>query len=172
MSRLLRPGVRERLTGDRLVVGVIGVLTAALAVTVLTLVLRTSGGPGDTSGEEAEALATARRSAVSMTSYDHATLDRDFAWVDTAATQSFAQGYRAANEPLRGVITDLEATARGSVSAAAATAVGPGEVTVVMFVDQQISNASDGSTRSDESRVVMSMVERDGRWLVDDVELR
>lgn len=170
MSRLLRPGVRERLTGDPLVVGVIVVLSLALAAAVLALVLRGGGGDGS-AAEEAAALAAARRSAVSMTSYDHRTLDRDFGWVRRGATARFAAEYRAANRPLRDVIEDLEATARGSVGEAAATARGAGTVEVVMFVDQRITNGADASTRRDSSRVVMTMVLRDGRWLVDDVEL-
>lgn len=171
MNRLLRPGVRERLTGDRLVLGVIVALSLALMAALFALVLGT-GPAGDTSADEAAALAVARRSAVSMTSYDHASLDRDFAWVDDGATDRFAEQFRAANEPLRSVITDLEATATGTVSEAAATSTGPDTATVVMFVDQSIANASDGTTRQDRSRVVMTMVRRGGTWLVDDVELR
>lgn len=60
----------------------------------------------------------------------------------------------------------------GTVVAAAGTAKGPHAVRVVMFIDQRITNRAGGPNRSDKSRVVMSMVERDGRWLVDDVELR
>ncbi|MEJ7633826.1 hypothetical protein [Aeromicrobium sp.] len=165
--------VWTRFVRDRAVLSVLVVLLVALAVMVALLV---RGGDAadstDQAAAEAAALKAARTSAVSMTSYDYRRLDTDFAWADDAATESFARQYRDANKPLRGVITKLKATARGSVVASAATAKGPRKVQVVMFIDQRVTNRADGDKRSDKSRVVMSMVERDGRWLVDDVDLR
>ena len=45
-------------------------------------------------------------------------------------------------------------------------------VKVLLFVDQTITNGTDNKSRTERNRVVMSMVNRGGEWLVDDVELR
>lgn len=148
---------------------ILGAIVVAL-VAALVFVLLRSGGDGSSARQEA--LEAATTAAVDLTTYDHTRLDRDFAWVDDAATDSFAKEYAAANEPLRGIITKLKADAVGTVLEASATEKSDDRVTVLLFVDQTITNGTDSKTRTERNRVVMSMVERGGKWLVDDVELR
>ena len=132
------------------------------------------GGRHDASLRQAEG--DARRAAVSyavdLTTYDYTSLDRDFDWVTRGATASFAGEYGKANQPLRAVITKLKARATGSVSEAAATASSASKVRVLIFVNQTIVNGTNAKRRTERNRVVMTMVRRDGRWLVDDVALR
>lgn len=73
---------------------------------------------------------------------------------------------------MRDVITTLKARATGTVTESAATASSDHEVDVLLFVDQSIVNGTDGKLRTERNRVVMTMVEREGRWLVDKVALR
>jgi Mce-associated membrane protein len=42
---------------------------------------------------------------------------------------------------------------------------------VVVFVDQSITNATLPQPRVDRNRVIMTLVPRDGRWLVSKLEL-
>jgi Mce-associated membrane protein len=43
---------------------------------------------------------------------------------------------------------------------------------VLLFVDQTIVNGTNSKKRTERNRVLMTMVHRDGRWIVDDVALR
>lgn len=148
---------------------VLGLLFAlVLGVLVYVLVRPTD----DESSARREALEAATMSAIDLTTYDHAHLDRDFAWVKTRATSSFADEYATANEPLRAIITKLQADAVGTVVEASATVQDSKRVKVLLFVDQTITNGTDNKSRTERNRVVMSMVKRGGDWLVDDVELR
>ncbi|GAA3530505.1 hypothetical protein GCM10022234_29620 [Aeromicrobium panaciterrae] len=145
-------------------------LLLALVVGALAYVLLRPGND-DTSARR-DALEAATTAAIDLTTYDHDHLDRDFAWVDDRATASFAKEYAAANKPLRAIITKLEAHAVGTVVEASATMQDSSRAKVLLFVDQTITNGTDDKTRTERNRVVMSMVKRDGTWLVDDVELR
>lgn len=121
---------------------------------------------------EAEATQVASDIAVAMTSYDHRTLDQDLAWVDEDGTDSFEETFAASTRPLRGLIEKTRARAEGTVSDAAGTAEDAEHVRVLLFVDQVITRGVDQRRTGESSRVVMEMVRQDGRWLVDEVDLR
>ena len=157
----------------RVTVGLSAALVVLLVVATVLAVMW-SGARGDAGLRRAEqdARDAAETYAVDLTTYDYSSLDQDHAWVDDGATASFAKEYDRANKPLRDVITTLKARATGTVKAAAATARSRDEVDVLLFVDQSIVNGTDSKKRTERNRVVMTMVERDGRWLVDKVALR
>lgn len=166
MTINLRPG-RPRPT----------LLLAALALAVIVALVTGSlwlGGRHDAQlrGAETDAREAAKTYAVDLTTYDYTSLDQDFGWVTDGATASFAKEYATANAPLRTVIIKLKARATGSVTDAAATAKSSSKVEVLLFVDQTIINGTNAKKRTERNRVVMTMVHRDGRWLVDDVALR
>jgi len=154
----------------------IGLSAAAVLLLAAAIVLAVmwSGARGDAGLRRAEqdARAAAETYAVDLTTYDYSSLDQDHAWVADGATASFAKEYAQANEPLREVITTLKARATGTVAESAATARSAHEVDVLLFVNQSIVNGTDSKKRTERNRVVMTMVERDGRWLVDKVALR
>jgi Mce-associated membrane protein len=152
-------------------------LLAALVGAVILVVVMASlwlGGRHDVQMRHAEtgAREAAKTYAVDLTTYDYTSLDHDFGWVTNGATASFAKEYATANAPLRTVITKLKARATGTVTDAAATARSSSKVEVLLFVDQTIVNGTDSKKRTERNRVVMTMVHRDGRWIVDDVALR
>jgi len=155
-------------TGPERSTVVLGSIVAALVATLVFVLWRRD----DDSSTRRDALEAATSAAVDLTTYDHTHLDRDFAWVNDGATSSFAKEYATANEPLRSIITKLKADAVGTVVEASATVEDSSHVKVLLFVDQTITNGIDSKSRTERNRVVMSMVKRDGRWLVNDVELR
>ncbi len=163
----------SRIKDDRTVALVIAGLATALVVALVLLAAVWHGASERRSMDAAEsdALEAARGYAVDVTTYDYAHLDEDFSWVDNGATPAFAKQYRDANKPLRSIIEKLKATAKGTVSEASAKAQTPSKVKVLMFIDQSITNKTNKQTRSDHSRVVMSMVKRDGHWLVNDLQV-
>lgn len=149
--------------------GVAAVVVAALVVLGVLLPGRDEGA---LEASRRDALTAARSAAVELTTYGHATFDSDVAWVDRGGTASFADDYRAANRPLRTVVTRLGSDAAGTVTGASATVDDATHVSVDLLVDQTITHGSTDGPTTRHDRITLSMVRRDGRWLVDDVRLR
>ena len=166
----------ERLSsgGDRRVRVVALALAVALLVVIALAAWSVVSGRAAQQRAEAAAEATsvARDRAVQLTSYTGETFDADTAWARTGATPQFAREYAEANEPVAQVARRVEARAVGDVVEAVGRAVSTDEVEVLLFVDQTITRGSDGTQRTERSRVVMTMVRQDGAWLVGDVVLR
>lgn len=162
------PRARYRARPRTVAVALLLVLAVGTAVTFGVLLLKRTA----TDRAGSEALATARAYAVTVTSYDYQNLDRDFADVLDGATGEFKDQYGAASQALRKLISDAKATSRGTVLAAGVQQASPGEVEVLVFVDQAITNSAAPQPRLDRNRVLMTLTPHDGRWLVDRLELR
>ena len=148
-------------------VAVVLVLAVAAAVTFGLLLQRRVA----TDRAGAEALATAKAYAVTVTSYDYQNLDRNFADVLDGATGEFKDQYTGASQTLRQLIANAKATAKGNVLGAGISSESPEQVEVVVFVDQTITNAATAQPRVDRNRVIMTLTPHDGRWLVGKLEL-
>lgn len=157
---------------------VIGLALALLvALVALALVWRDLGQERDlreaqdarvASAEQAKLAATAATER--MTSYDYRSLEEDFAWVTEDGTPKFADTFGKASEPVKKAIVALKAHADGEVTRSAVTLTDDAHATVLMFVDQTISDET-SEEKIDQSRVEMVMVLDRGRWLVDEVNL-
>jgi Mce-associated membrane protein len=175
--------------GDRhgrlqvLVTGLASLLVVSLVALLVVVLLWQADDDDSRAGDRAVALAAAgkaadaaaRKAVVEMTSYDYRTVTTDFAWVDDAGTAKFRQQYAEVSAPIKRLVVSLKATAKGTVVASAPVARDIDHVTVLLFVDQEISNPGSGSTKPqrglDQPRVTMEMLRQDGRWLVDDVRI-
>src|SRR5690349_11841017 len=168
----------------QMVVAGLGTLLVMSLVALLVVVLFwQSDGDESDQAEQAVALAqagkgaekAARKAVVEMTSYDYRTVEKDFAWVDDAGTARFQDQYAEVSEPIKNLVVELKARATGTVVASAPVPKDRDHVTVLLFVDQEISNPGSGSIAPqrglDQPRVSMEMVRQGGRWLVDEVEL-
>jgi len=132
----------------------------------------TSAGPDANAiliaaGEQAEAQAIS--AVTQMTTYNYRTLAKDFEWVDKLGTEDFQKNYQGASKQVRQVIKQLQATATGTVVDSAPKVLSPTEVRVLLFVDQRIRAKGEDGVRLDQPRVAMTMVQQDGKWLVDSV---
>lgn len=150
-------------------IAVAAVLVLALAIAVTFGVMLRNRVATDRAG--AEALATARAYAATVTSYDYQNLDRNFADVLDGATGEFKDQYGGASQSLRKLISDAKATSKGTVLAAGVQEASPEQVQVLVFVDQTITNSAAPTPRLDRNRVLMTLTPHDGRWLVDRLEL-
>lgn len=150
-----------------------GVLAVALvaALVVLVLTMRSLSHERDLSDAGKQAEAAARKAVVSMTTYDYQTIPRDFAWVNDAGTAKFRKQYAEVSAPIKKLVAQLKARAVGSVVASAADVQDVDHVTVLVFVDQTLTNPGQSQPGLDQPRVTMSMVRQGGRWLVDEVKL-
>ncbi|MFL6106979.1 MAG: hypothetical protein ACJ72D_07015 [Marmoricola sp.] len=166
----------------QLVVTALGSLLVMSVVALLVVVLlwQTGGSKGEdravryaAAGKAADK--AARKAVVEMTSYDYKTVKTDFAWVDDAGTAKFQKQYAEVSQPIKKLVVQLKAKAKGTVVASAPVVVDAEHVTVLLFVDQEISNPGTSSTGAqkglDQPRVSMKMVRQGGRWLVDEVNI-
>jgi Mce-associated membrane protein len=157
-------------------------LLTVVALLVVTLLWRTEADRSERADQAVEraeageaAEAAARKAVVAMTSYRYQTAEEDFAWVEDAGTEKFREQYAELSTPVKELVVRLKATADGSVVASAPVVEDVDHVTVLLFVDQELTSQSGTGQRSrglDQPRVLMTMVREDGRWLVDAVELK
>ncbi|GAB2759882.1 hypothetical protein GCM10027020_10410 [Nocardioides salsibiostraticola] len=152
---------------------VISVLVLAFLATAGTLVLvnheREKNQSLIDAGRDAQVAAEA--AVVQMTTYDYRTVDSDFEWVDNAGTDTFQENFQEASADAVTIITELQASARGTVIAAAPQVTDEEHVAVLLFVDQEITSVGEDSSKIDQPRVTMEMVLDGDRWLVDAVSL-
>lgn len=148
--------------------GLLLVLALAAAVVFGWLYLAQSSEESDRN----EALATARAYAVTVTSYDYKDMEGSIADAIDGATGEFKDQYAGASDALRALMTETKATATGQVLDAAVLSAEDDSVTVMLFVDQKVTNAGTKKTKVDRNRVLLTMEKHDDRWLVSDLKLK
>ncbi|MCX2730481.1 VirB8/TrbF family protein [Saccharopolyspora sp. NFXS83] len=151
------------------------VLAAALAILLLLGGLTYTGvqlreaAVRDTA--RAEALAAGERYALALTTYDHQNLRDDFGSVSENASPEFARQYKEVSDGLTQLIQQYQATSKGEVRGAGAVRAEPDRAVLVLFVDQTITNTNSPEPRVDRTRMQLTLVHPDGKWLIDDVKL-
>lgn len=118
-----------------------------------------------------EALEAARAAAISLTTYDHRTLDEDFARVAGQATGPFKEEYAKTSAQLRPALEQSQAVATAEVPAVGVEKLStdPVEVVLVVAVDQTITTAG-APPRTEYNRIRMTLRRTDEAWLVAGVE--
>jgi Mce-associated membrane protein len=157
----LRPDVWRRLTAALAA----GVLLAAVGVGYLAVQLRQAQATQSAAGT-AQVLAT--RYAEQLLSYHHRRLDGDFAQSTKLLTDAFVREYTRATDEVREQALRDEAVIKASVVASSVVSAEPEEVKTLLFVNQLTTTGS-GRPSIDLNRVELTLVESDGRWLVDDL---
>jgi Mce-associated membrane protein len=151
----------------------IAMAAVSLALALAALLVR------DPAGDEAEqarqsALDAARERTTVLTSYDHRSLEEDFAAVLETATGDFEAEYRTTTEQLKATFLQQKAVAQAEVVAAGLESAevdgeGPDRAVAVVAVDQVISTAG-APARTERNRLRMELVRPGGTWLVERVE--
>ncbi|MCB0948171.1 MAG: Mce protein [Mycobacterium sp.] len=122
-----------------------------------------------------EAVQNARQTAINyaqvLTSIDSNNLDDNFAEVLNGATGEFKDMYSKDSVQLRQLLIDNKATAHGVVVDSAVQSESKDEVTLLLLVDQTVTNTARPDARSDSSRMKITMEKVDNRWLASKVEL-
>jgi Mce-associated membrane protein len=168
------PGRRLRVPTVRAVPSVVAMLLAV--VMVLLLVATGVVGYRVRTHAEAEqartaALAAARAHVADLLSYDYRTLERDFARGRGVITGAFADDYRATtSEVVRPTAERYQAVVKADVVAASTVSAGPDRATVLLFVNQTTTSTRLDGPKVDLNRVRVTLVQRDGTWLVSDLD--
>lgn len=152
---------------------VVTLLSVALAVALVALVLTWRQARHETGLREAgsSAVTAAGTAAVALTTYDYRTLAEDHQRVLDLGTAKFRTSFTSVSKSASAAVTSLQVTAKGSVIAAAPLVRDSRHVQVLVFLDQRVTSKGHAGSQTEEPRLSMSMVEQDGKWLVDAVEL-
>ena len=144
---------------------VLAVVVVVLAAAVVWEMAQTlTSDAAQAAGQDAQN--AARSAAQTIMSYDYRTLTSDMARARSMTTGAFRRQYQADAPKLLEIARQYKGVTRADVWAAGTQSQSPDQVTVVLFVDQTTTQASDKTPRLSENRVEMVMRKVGGIWLV------
>lgn len=154
-------GVRPQLQ----VVVILGALVVVLAATVLWFMFQTmSNDAAAAAGQDAQN--AARTAAQTILSYDYRSLNSDMTKAEALTTGTFRQQYEADAPRLLGLAKQAKGVVQANVWQAGIVSESPSQVTVLLFVDQTTTQASNQTPQLSQNRVKMVMQKVGGNWLV------
>ncbi|MGN6302316.1 MAG: hypothetical protein ACTHN8_14640 [Angustibacter sp.] len=162
----------EQEAGRRVPGWVLVALTALLVVILVAVGLLVRADRQARAVDEArgEAVSAARTAATAILSYDYRHLDADFAKGRALTAPPFSQQYaKTTADAVKQVATQTKATVVAQVAAVGVEQASAHRVVVVLFVNQTTTSSRLERPQVDQNRVEMTLVERDGRWLVSQV---
>ncbi len=118
-----------------------------------------------------QASVTAQNYAVTLTSIDSQHIDQNFTEVLNGATGEFKDMYAQSSSQLKKLLVESKAVSKGKVVDSSIKSAAADKVEVMLFVDQEVTNAMSPEPRVDRSRIVMTMQRLGGRWLAGKVEM-
>ena len=155
----------------RLLVVLLLLLVASAAVALAVLQSVRLHDARSTASDERAALVVARQVASDLNSYDYTTLDADFGKVLASATDPIKSQYTTTSAKLKALLVQYKAKATSTVTAGGVASHTGSTVTVVLFVDQTVTNTNTPQSRVDRNRLQLTLRKVDGRWLVSDAQL-
>lgn len=165
MKGLPLRGVRPQLQ----VVVILGALVVVLAATVLWFMFQTMNNSAAASAGQ-DAQNAARTAAQTILSYDYRSLNSDMAKAEALTTGSFRQQYEADAPRLLGLAKQAKGVVQANVWQAGIVSESPSQVTVLLFVDQTTTQASNQTPQLSQNRVKMVMQKVGGNWLVSQLQ--
>jgi len=152
---------------------------AGLSLVLATAILITSMVMWK-AAQERRTLATAQVGASSAAStivtkllgYDYRTFDKHTIAVSALLTGRFKSEFvQAATTVVKPLAVQNQAVVLATVSKAAVMSTpGQGDVKILLFVDQRTTSAKLASPQIDQNRVMLTMSQVAGRWLVSKIE--
>ncbi|MBA0048355.1 DUF3329 domain-containing protein [Mycobacteroides sp. LB1] len=126
-------------------------------------------------GEAHTAGAEAQKAAIEfaglLINVDYKDPDRNTSKVLANSTGEFKAKYSSSSAQLRQVLVENRAVATGIVVDSAIQSETANKVTLLLFVDQSVTNTAVPDARMDRSRPTVTMEKADGRWLTSNFEL-
>lgn len=122
------------------------------------------------SADRAEVATAANDLAVDLTTYDYRELESNFKKVEEFSTGAFAKKYKDASGQLTTLLTQNKAISKGRVLHVGVSEISDDRAVVLVFVDQTINNLNT-KDRIDRNRMVLTLLDEDGSWKLDDVKL-
>jgi Mce-associated membrane protein len=152
---------------------VLALLCVPAAVAAVVFWVRAPSVPAPASLLSADAqgaLTAAKTDAHAILSYDYRSISRDIAAAKADTTGVFSRQYAGTAARLLSEAKQVKAIVQATIGSAGVVSSVPGNVVVLLFVDQASVRQTPGqktpTTRIDQSRVRMTMTEVNGKWLV------
>lgn len=130
-----------------------------------------TASPASLTGPNARAATVAAtRSVVNVLSYSYKSITADVRRAEADATGVFLKQYRSTADQLLSESRQEKAIVQATVGSTGVVSAGPGNVVVLLYVDQatvrQPRGPSSNTTRIDQSRVRVTMTKVGPRWLI------
>ena len=148
---------------------ILGALVVVLAATVLWEILQTMNDNASTSAGQ-NAQNQARSAAQTILSYDYRTLNSNMTKAEALTTGTFRQQYEADAPRLLALAQRAKGVVTANVWQAGIVTASPSQVTVLLFVDQTTTQASNQTPQLSQNRVKMVMQKVGGTWLVSQLQ--
>ena len=117
-----------------------------------------------------DAPAQAERAAEQILAYSYDRLQADADAAKDFMTPGYAQSYQdTVDDLLAAPASQVKAQVTATVKESGVARVALGEVDVLLFVNQTSTTTLEPEPQTALNRVVLTMVEQDGRWLVDEI---
>jgi Mce-associated membrane protein len=114
--------------------------------------------------------AAAVRETRAALSYNYKTLPANFATAEAGLTPRFRANYLSTTAAsVTPLARKYHAISTATVTAGGVSQSGPTAATVLLFVDQTVENSRLAHPRLDQSRIKVSMLKLNGRWVIDDL---
>jgi Mce-associated membrane protein len=154
-----------------LVIGAVSlVVIVGLAVALIVSLVQLSN-QNSLAAERTSAVAAAKVFAHDVATYDYRHLHRDFGRVESESTPSFRRSFIRSSDSLSKVLVQYRAAASAKVLAAGVSTISSGKAVVLLFVNQSVANSSRQGVSTDDSRIEITLVRGDGRWLLQDLKV-
>ncbi|MCU4187489.1 hypothetical protein K6U06_24240 [Acidiferrimicrobium sp. IK] len=164
--RLRRPPLRRPRLRSVVVCAVVVTLAAATGVL---------GWKDYRSSQLDQARKTATRAAssaaVTMADYSYSDLPKNFKAVEAASTPAFASQFAKSSAALEPILTKYKASSTAKLIASGVSNATENRVVVLVYLDQTVRNSTTKSPTTERNRLVLTMLRRHGRWLVDQLSL-
>jgi len=164
-------GPRRRSTGLVVAVAVLAVLATALA-TLLTVGFISWKHQRDLQSARSEVLTSARQFAVQFGTYDYQKLDAQFAAVATHLTPDFKAVYLKSSRGLKATIVQYKGKSVASVRGIGVTSAGESKASVVVFLDQTVTNTQSTVPTVDRNRLLIQLERHHGQWQIKAIRTR
>jgi Mce-associated membrane protein len=167
-----QPASRDAGPRSRPLVGALAVACVVIVGLLAAFVLAEKSLANNNAANDARtsAVSAAKTFAMSLASYDYNTVDQDFNTVLEHSTGEFKQKFASNSAAQQDKIVKFQATATGTVFDAAATDVTGDRATVLVMVDQKVTNTSLQGPAVEHDRLRLTMVRNGNDWLVSKLE--
>jgi Mce-associated membrane protein len=161
----VRRWVRSNLLSSGLAVALV------VAVVFLTLTQLSLNSQDSLNSARTSAVAAVNSYAVDLASYNYQHLDQDFGKVLAESTPTFKQNFTQSSNALKTTLTRYKASATAKVVAVGLVSVTTSRAVATVFLNQTVANTLQKTKPTTESRVEITLLRSDGRWLIDQVSL-
>lgn len=151
------------------VVFILGALVVVLAATVLWEIIETMNANATTTASQ-NAQTSARTAAQAILSYDYQNLNAEMTKAEALTTGSFRQQYESDAPRLLSLAKQAKGVVQANVWQAGIVSSSPNQVTVLLFVDQTTTQASNQTPQLSQNRVKMVMQKSGSNWLVSQLQ--